>query len=183
MAAVSAGTGLYPFGPVLAAAIVIAPLRWREIYFASCLGATLGVLVFAGTIEFYGLPVVESMFPGIEQRTDWLRYIPLDITLWLGCPAGIRSPAGSPNAGSPSFGPEPHQPRQDRSCDSYWKADQVWNIWGRCPIGIKRHPGTKVSHNAGTGSCQKFKKFALPVIQLFSYPATGSRNEPAGYIS
>ena len=78
LAAVSAGTGLYPFGPVLIAAIVIAPQRWWHIYFASCLGATLGVLVFAGAVEFYGLPVVESMFPGIEQRTDWLRY-----TLWI----------------------------------------------------------------------------------------------------
>lgn len=74
LAAVSAGTGLYPFGPVLAAAIVIAPQRWWKIYLASCLGATLGVLVFAGMVEFYGPPLVESMFPGIEQRTDWLRY-------------------------------------------------------------------------------------------------------------
>ena len=74
LAAISAGTGLYPFGPVLAVAIVIAPQRWRAIYFASCIGATLGVLVFAGTIEFYGLPVVESMFPGIEQRNDWQQY-------------------------------------------------------------------------------------------------------------
>ncbi len=74
LAAVSAGSGLYPFGPVLASAIVIAPRRWREIYLASCLGATIGVLVFAGMVEFYGSPMIESMFPGIEQRTDWLRY-------------------------------------------------------------------------------------------------------------
>jgi membrane protein YqaA with SNARE-associated domain len=74
LAAVSAGTGLYPFGPVLTAAIVIAPRRWRQIYIASCLGATAGVLVFAWTVEFYGLPVVDSMFPGIQQRSDWLRY-------------------------------------------------------------------------------------------------------------
>lgn len=74
LAAISAGSGLYPFGPVLIAAIVIAPRRWQQIYIASCLGATAGVLVFAWTIEFYGAPVVDSMFPGIEQRPDWLRY-------------------------------------------------------------------------------------------------------------
>lgn len=74
LAAISAGSGLYPFGPVLAAAIIIAPGRWRGIYLASCLGATAGVLVFAGMVEFYGLPMVESMYPGIENRTDWLRY-------------------------------------------------------------------------------------------------------------
>lgn len=74
LAAVSAGSGLYPFGPVLAAAIVIAPKRWRQIYVASCLGATAGVLVFAWSVEFYGIPLVDSMFPEIEQRPDWLRY-------------------------------------------------------------------------------------------------------------
>ncbi len=74
LAAISAATGLYPFGPVLAASIAIAPRRWREIYLASCFGATIGVLVFAGMVELYGVKAVESMFPGIEQRTDWLRY-------------------------------------------------------------------------------------------------------------
>ena len=74
LAAVSAGTGLYPFGPVLMAAIVIAPRRWRQIYIGSCLGATVGVLAFAWAVELYGLPVVDSMFPGIEQRSDWLQY-------------------------------------------------------------------------------------------------------------
>lgn len=74
LAAVSAATGLYPFGPILAAAIVIAPRRWRAIYLASCVGATLGALAFAGSVELYGLPVIKSMFPGIEQSSDWLRY-------------------------------------------------------------------------------------------------------------
>lgn len=78
LAIVSAGTGLYPFGPVLAAAVIFAPQRWRQIYLASCLGATLGALVLAGMAAHYGLPWAESMFPGIEQRADWLKY-----TYWM----------------------------------------------------------------------------------------------------
>jgi membrane protein YqaA with SNARE-associated domain len=74
LAAISAGSGLYPFGPVLIAAIVIAPRRWLWVYLASCIGAVVGVLVLAGMVELYGISVVDSMFPGLEHRSDWLRY-------------------------------------------------------------------------------------------------------------
>lgn len=74
LAALSAGTGLHPFGPVLVAAIIIAPRRGLWIYLASCLGAVAGVLVLAEMVELYGHPVIDELFPGLDQRSDWLRY-------------------------------------------------------------------------------------------------------------
>jgi membrane protein YqaA with SNARE-associated domain len=74
LAAISAGSGLYPFGPVLVAALIIAPRRWLGIYLASCLGAVIGVLFLAGMMEVYGHAAIDEMFPELDQRSDWLRY-------------------------------------------------------------------------------------------------------------
>ncbi len=74
LAAISAGTGLYAFGPVLAAAVLVAPRRWWSIYAAACLGAVVGVLVLAGLVQAYGLPWVEALFPGVEESADWQGY-------------------------------------------------------------------------------------------------------------
>ena len=73
LAAISAATGVYPFGPVLATAILVAPRRWWSIYGASCLGALVGVLTLAILVQSYGFPWVEALFPGIEQSADWQR--------------------------------------------------------------------------------------------------------------
>lgn len=74
LAAVSAATGLYPFGPVLAAAVLVAPGRWWSTYAAACLGAAAGVLALASAVQWYGLPWVEASFPGIEQNGEWQDY-------------------------------------------------------------------------------------------------------------
>lgn len=74
LAALSAASGLYPFGPVLAAAIAVAPRRWRAIYAAACLGAVTGVLLLAWAVQVYGLPWVEGRFPGIEGSAKWQDY-------------------------------------------------------------------------------------------------------------
>lgn len=79
LAMVSAATGLYPFGPVLAAAVLVAPRRWWGTYLAACAGAVAGVLALAGMVQAYGLPWVAGLFPGIEQSAEWRRY-----TDWAG---------------------------------------------------------------------------------------------------
>lgn len=71
---VSAFTGLYAFGPIYILAIVISPARWKTLYIASCIGATVGVLILAGMVEYFGPHIVESFFPGLEQRSDWIQY-------------------------------------------------------------------------------------------------------------
>ncbi len=74
LAAISAASSLFPFGPVLAAAVLVAPRRWWVIYAAACLGAVIGVLVLAGLVQAYGLPWVAALFPGIEGNAHWQTY-------------------------------------------------------------------------------------------------------------
>ncbi|MBK7901422.1 MAG: hypothetical protein KA603_04270 [Azonexus sp.] len=73
LAAVSAATGLYPYGPVIIAAVVFAPERWRSSYLAACVGAALGGMVTALLVETLGLGLVDSVFPGARAHEFWER--------------------------------------------------------------------------------------------------------------
>lgn len=72
LAVVSAGTGLYPYGPVLVAAVVFAPERWRSTYLAACLGAATGATLLTLTVQSLGgQQLIAQYFPGLEQSTQW----------------------------------------------------------------------------------------------------------------
>jgi hypothetical protein len=73
LALISAGTALYPFGPVPVAAVVIAPERWRSTYFAACLGAATGATLLALTIQSVGGHLVAEYFPRLEHSDQWTR--------------------------------------------------------------------------------------------------------------
>ncbi len=73
LALVSAATGLYPFGPVLAAFVVFAPERWRAIYLAACLGSTAGSMILAQAVQSVGGHLIAEYFPGLEHSGKWLR--------------------------------------------------------------------------------------------------------------
>lgn len=73
LAMVSAGTGLYPFGPVIVAATVFAVERWRSVYLSSCLGAAFGAALCALVIQTVGIGIVDTAFPEIRQNAYWER--------------------------------------------------------------------------------------------------------------
>jgi len=73
LALISAGTGLYPFGPVLVAAVAIAPERWRSTYLAACIGAATGATLLVLAIQFVGGHLVPQYFPGLEHSEQWTR--------------------------------------------------------------------------------------------------------------
>lgn len=78
LAVISAGTSLYPFGPVIVAATVFAPGRWRAIVVAAALGATLGATGLTLTVRGLGLELAEAWFPAVrdsglgERSAYWL---------------------------------------------------------------------------------------------------------------
>ncbi len=72
LALISAGTGLYPFGPVLAAFVAFAPERWRSIYLAACLGSAAGSMVLAHTVQIVGGHLIAEYFPGLEHSQRWI---------------------------------------------------------------------------------------------------------------
>ena len=84
LAFISAATGLYPFGPVIVAATVFAPPRWRGIYAASVLGAALGGMVSATVIQHAGVGFVDRFFPGIREHELWAQ-----VTYWIDLHGGL----------------------------------------------------------------------------------------------
>lgn len=72
LAVISAGTGLYPYGPVLAAAVVFAPERWRSTYLAACLGAATGATLLTLTVQSLGAHLIAQYFPGLELSPQWM---------------------------------------------------------------------------------------------------------------
>ncbi len=73
LALISAATGLYPYGPVIIAAVVFAPERWRSSYLAACSGAALGGMACALLVETLGLGLVDGFFPEARQHEFWER--------------------------------------------------------------------------------------------------------------
>lgn len=72
LAFTSAATGLYPYGPVLVAAVILAPGRWRATYIASCLGAAAGATVLTLLIQTIGDQLIAVYFPDLQQSVQWL---------------------------------------------------------------------------------------------------------------
>jgi membrane protein YqaA with SNARE-associated domain len=77
MAAVSSGTGLYPFMPVLVTAVAFAPSRWRAIYVAAVLGAAAGAGLLALAIQAAGEDLASIGIPRIGELPQWLEAEPL----------------------------------------------------------------------------------------------------------
>ena len=71
LAVISAGTGLYPYGPVLVAAVVFAPERWRSTYLAACLGAATGATLLTLAVQSVGGHLIAQYFPGLEFSPQW----------------------------------------------------------------------------------------------------------------
>ncbi len=72
LAVISASSGLYPFGPVLVAAVVFAPERWRSTYLAACLGSAGGAALLAQTVQYLGGDLVAQYFPGLDHSAEWM---------------------------------------------------------------------------------------------------------------
>ena len=73
LALVSAGTGFYPYGPVLAAAVVFAPERWRAIYLSASLGAATGALLLTLAVQSLGGPLLGQYLPELQLSPQWTR--------------------------------------------------------------------------------------------------------------
>ncbi|MFZ2267731.1 MAG: hypothetical protein WAV95_09150 [Azonexus sp.] len=71
LAVVSAATSLYPFGPVIVAATVFAPNRWRAVIVASSLGAVIGATGFALFVQSVGPGLVDALFPALRASSIW----------------------------------------------------------------------------------------------------------------
>ena len=71
LAMISAGTGLYPVGPLLVAATVFAPQRWRTIYVFAAVGAATGAMLCATVVQTSGFSLIDTMLPDIRQHAAW----------------------------------------------------------------------------------------------------------------
>lgn len=71
LAVVSAATSLYPFGPVIVAATVFAPNRWRATIVGATLGAVIGATGLALFVQSVGLGLVDALFPALRESTIW----------------------------------------------------------------------------------------------------------------
>lgn len=71
LAALSAGTSLYPFGPVIVAATVFAPNRWRGIIVGAALGAVTGATGLTLAVRGLGVELVDAWFPAVRQSGLW----------------------------------------------------------------------------------------------------------------
>ena len=78
LAVASAGTSLYPLGPIIVAATVMAPNRWLAVILASSCGAACGAGGLALVIRSFGGGLVDAWFPAVrhsrlwEQSAHWL---------------------------------------------------------------------------------------------------------------
>lgn len=71
LAMFSAGTGLYPVGPVLVAATVFAPQRARTIYLFAAVGAATGAMLCAILVQTSGISLIDAAFPDIRHHAGW----------------------------------------------------------------------------------------------------------------
>lgn len=76
LAVISAGTGTYPYSPVLIAAVVFAPFRWQTIYVSAVLGAATGAGLLAITLQFVGSQHLPGFFADILGTLEgsWVRH-------------------------------------------------------------------------------------------------------------
>lgn len=65
LAVISAGTGMYPYSPVLIAAVVFAPFRWRIIYASAAIGAATGAGLLAVTLQTIGGQHLPGFFANV----------------------------------------------------------------------------------------------------------------------
>lgn len=70
----SAMTGLFPVGPLLVAAIVIAPRHTLALVTLGALGSALGAALLSFTMHALGNSAVHGLFSGIEAHSDWGRF-------------------------------------------------------------------------------------------------------------
>lgn len=71
LAVISAATSLYPFGPVIVAATVFAPNRWRGVIVGASLGAVIGASAFALFVQGVGGGLIDSQFPALRETAIW----------------------------------------------------------------------------------------------------------------
>ena len=71
LAVLSAGTSLYPFGPVIVAATVFAPQRWLGVIVGATLGAACGATGLSFFVRLLGIGLVDTYFPEVRQSTMW----------------------------------------------------------------------------------------------------------------
>lgn len=71
LAVISAATSLYPFGPVIVAATVFAPNRWRGVIVGASLGAVIGATAFALLVQSFGIGLVDRLFPALRESAIW----------------------------------------------------------------------------------------------------------------
>ena len=71
LAVISAATSLYPFGPIIVAATVFAPNRWRGVIVGAALGAVIGASAFALLVQSYGVGLVDRFFPLLRESAIW----------------------------------------------------------------------------------------------------------------
>jgi hypothetical protein len=71
LAIISAATSLYPFGPVIVAATVFAPNRWRAVIVSASLGAVSGATVLALFVQSVGVGLVDVLFPVLRESAIW----------------------------------------------------------------------------------------------------------------
>src|SRR5574343_1105575 len=72
LAVLSAGTSLYPFGPVIVGATVFAPGRWRGVILGATLGAAIGAKTFVVVVQNMSDGMVYDWFPGIRTHSIWI---------------------------------------------------------------------------------------------------------------
>jgi membrane protein YqaA with SNARE-associated domain len=64
-------TALVPFEAVLLPAVASNPKDWRKITAASVIGSAVGAALLSGVFQYLGLPIVQHLFPDIEQSRAW----------------------------------------------------------------------------------------------------------------
>lgn len=71
LAVLSAGTSLYPFGPVIVAATVFAPQRWLGVIGGATLGAVCGATGLTFVFRQLGIGLLDTYFPEVRQSAMW----------------------------------------------------------------------------------------------------------------
>lgn len=60
-----------PNDGLLISSAMLTPRRWFFLALSVAIGSTVGAAVLAALVEFYGLPWILGVFPGLEQTETW----------------------------------------------------------------------------------------------------------------